>query len=146
MDHVTWEEQWLTESGNSDRESNLRGEKWALVTPSCPTLCDPMDCKLPGSSVHGILQARLLEWVATSFYRGSSWPRDQTWVFRTAGRLFTAWATSEALYVNETSNKKNCLFETENLTVDNFPLVFIVDILLSSTWTILTLEINFMEE
>ena len=59
---------------------------------SCPTLCDPMDCSLPGSSVHGIFQARLLEWVAVSFSRGSSWPRDRTQVSLTAGRLFTFWA------------------------------------------------------
>ena len=45
---------------------------------SCPTLCDPIDCSLPGSSVHGILQARILEWVAISFPRGSSRPRDRT--------------------------------------------------------------------
>ena len=51
-----------------------------LVTQSCPALCNPMDCSLPGSSVHEILQARILEWIAISFYRGSSWPRDQTWV------------------------------------------------------------------
>ena len=44
----------------------------------CPTLCDPMDCSLPGASVHGIVPARILEWVAISFSRGSSWPRDQT--------------------------------------------------------------------
>ena len=43
---------------------------------SCSTLCDPVDCSLPGSSVHGIFQARILEWVAISFSRGSSWPRD----------------------------------------------------------------------
>ena len=48
----------------------------AIVAQSCLTLCNPMDCSLPGSSVHGILQARLLEWVAFSFSRGSSWPRD----------------------------------------------------------------------
>ena len=47
-----------------------------LVTQSCPTLCGPMDCSPPGSSVHGISQARTLEWVAISFSRGSSWPRD----------------------------------------------------------------------
>ena len=47
------------------------------VTQSCLTLCDPMDCSLSGSSVHGILQARVLEWVAFSFSRGSSWPKDQ---------------------------------------------------------------------
>ena len=46
---------------------------------SCPVLCDLMDCSPPGSSVHGILQARILEWVAMPFSRGSSWPRDQTW-------------------------------------------------------------------
>ena len=46
----------------------------------CPTLCDPMDCSPPGSSVHGILQARILEWVAIPFSRGSSQPRDQTQV------------------------------------------------------------------
>ena len=48
------------------------------VTQSCLTLCDPMDCSLPSSSVHGILQARVLEWVAISFSRGSSRPKDQT--------------------------------------------------------------------
>ena len=46
----------------------------------CPTLCDPMNCSLSGSSVHGIFQARILEWVATSSSRGSSWPRDWTYV------------------------------------------------------------------
>ena len=58
--------------------------------------CDPTDCSLPGSSVHGILQARTLEWVAVSFCRGSSQPRNQTWVSYIAGRLFTNWATKEA--------------------------------------------------
>ena len=47
----------------------------------CPTLCDPMDCSPPGSSVHGILQARLLQWVALPSSRGSSQPKDQTHVF-----------------------------------------------------------------
>ena len=52
-----------------------------------------MDCSLPGSSIRGIFQARVLEWVATSFSRGSSWPRDWTQVSRIAGRRFTVWAT-----------------------------------------------------
>ena len=60
-----------------------------LVTCLCPTLCDPMDCSPPGSSVHGILQARILEWVAIPFSGGSSQPRNQTQVFYIAGRLFT---------------------------------------------------------
>ena len=63
------------------------------VTLSCPTLCDLMDCSLPGSSIHGIFQARVLEWVTISFSRGSSPPRDQTQVSRIAGRCFTFWAT-----------------------------------------------------
>ena len=50
------------------------------VVQSCPTLCDPVDCSPPGFSVHGIPQARILEWVATSFSRGSSPPRDRTCV------------------------------------------------------------------
>ena len=59
---------------------------FSLVVPakslqSCPTLCDPMDCSLPGSSIRGILQARILEWVVRHFYRGSSWPRDRTCIF-----------------------------------------------------------------
>ena len=66
------------------------------VTQSCLTLCDPMDCSLPGSSVHGIFQAGILEWVAISFSRGSSWPRDWIWVSRIVGRCFTVWATREA--------------------------------------------------
>ena len=61
----------------------------------CLTLCDPMDGSPPGSSVHGILQARLLEWVAISFPRGSSWPRDRTQVSHIAGRRFNLWATRE---------------------------------------------------
>ena len=60
-----------------------------LVAQSCPTLCDPTDCSPPGSSVRGILQARILEWVAMSFSRGSSRPRDQIWVSHIADRFFT---------------------------------------------------------
>ena len=56
-----------------------------------------MDCSPPGSSVHGILQARILEGFAIAFSRGSSWPRDQTWVSPIAGRFFTIGATREAL-------------------------------------------------
>ena len=61
-----------------------------------PTLCDPMDCSPPGSSVHGILQARVLEWVAISFSRGTSRPRDQTQDSYIAGEFFTVWATRQA--------------------------------------------------
>ena len=65
------------------------------VSQSCPTLCDPMDCSLWGSSIHGIFQARVLECVAISFSRGSSQPREWTWVSCIAGRHFTIWATKD---------------------------------------------------
>ena len=68
---------------------SLKSESESEVAQLCPTVCDPTDCSLPGSSVHGIFQARVLEWIAISFSRGSSQPRDQTWVSRTAGRRFT---------------------------------------------------------
>ena len=55
---------------------------------------DPMDCSSPGSSIHGISWARVLEWVAISFSRGSSQPRNQTWVSCLAGRVFTNWAAT----------------------------------------------------
>ena len=63
-----------------------------LIAQSCPTLCNPMNCSPPASSIHGILQARILEWVAISCSRGPSWSRDQTQVSSTAGRFFTNWA------------------------------------------------------
>ena len=65
------------------------------VTQFCLTLCNPMDCTPPGSSVHGISKARILEWVAISFSMESSWPRDWTQVSCIAGRFFTIWATRE---------------------------------------------------
>ena len=66
-----------------------------LVSQSCRTLCDPMNyCSLPSSSVHGILQGRILEWIAISFSRGSSQRRDGTQVSCIAGGFFTNWTTS----------------------------------------------------
>ena len=67
------------------------------VAQLCLTFCDSMDCSSPGSSVHGIVQARILEWVAISSSRGSSRPRDQTQVSCIAGGFFTIWATRGAL-------------------------------------------------
>ena len=78
----------------------LLRKKESEVAWPCPTLCDSMDCSPPGSSIHGIFQARVLEWIAISFSRGSSWPRDQTQVSCIAGRHFTIWATREAQEVN----------------------------------------------
>ena len=70
---------------------------WGLLcvlgTQLCLTLCNTMDWSPPDSSVHGILQSRILEWVAISFSRGSSRPRDRTQVSRIAGRFLTVWVT-----------------------------------------------------
>ena len=73
--------------------------EWVKVAQSCPTLCGPMDY-----TIHGILQARIPEWVAFPFSRGSSQPQDWTQVSHTAGGFFTVWATREALL-----NDKPCL-------------------------------------
>ena len=66
-----------------------------LVAKSCPTLCNPVDCSPPGSSVHGFPQARILEWVAIPFSRGSSQRRGRTQVSCIAGGFFTTWDTRE---------------------------------------------------
>ena len=71
-------------------------DMWSEVAQSCPTLCDPTDCSLWGSSVHGIFQARVLKWVAICFSRESSRPRDWTQVSPIAGRRFTIRAIREA--------------------------------------------------
>ena len=74
---------------------------WKSVAQSCLTLCDPMNCNPPGFSVHGILQARILESVAIPFSRGSLWPRDWAWVSCIAGRFFTVWATEKSQVYTE---------------------------------------------
>ena len=80
------------------------GVAWKLVqfssvTQSCLALCNPMYYSLPGSPVHGISQARILEWVAISFSKGSSTPRDGIWVSCIVDRLFTIWATTFVFYL-----------------------------------------------
>ena len=82
-------------SGRICRVAYSPANQSVLVAQSCLTLCDPMDCSPPGSSVHGISQARILEWVAISFSRGSSRPRDRIWDFCIAGRFSTTWASRE---------------------------------------------------
>ena len=73
----------------------VESESESEVAQLCPTLCGPTDCSPSGSSVHGILQARILEWVAISFSRGSSRPRDRTQVSHIAGKYFNLWVTRE---------------------------------------------------
>ena len=66
----------------------------ALVSQLCLTFCNPLDCRLPSSSVHGILQARMLEWIAIPFSRESSWPRDGTQVSCITSKLFSVWGST----------------------------------------------------
>jgi len=89
--HLTYSQEYL-----KHKEALDYWKAWVLkdelkVTQSCPALCDPMVY-----AVHGILQARILEWVAIPSSRGSSRPKDQTQVSIIAGRFFTSWATREA--------------------------------------------------
>ena len=88
-DHGQWSRE-ENRKGKRDLEERLDA---CVVTQSCLTLGDPMDCSPPGSSVHGILQAKILQWVAISFSRRSSPLRAQTWFSCTVGRFFTVWAT-----------------------------------------------------
>ena len=80
---------------NPNLPTTIKDRSESEIAQLCPALCDPMDCSLPGSSNLGIFQARILEWVAISFSRRSSQPRDWTQVSCTVGRCFTIWATSE---------------------------------------------------
>ena len=70
-------------------------QKKMLVAQSCPILCNLVDCSTPGSSMHGISQARILEWVTISFSGGSSQPRSRSQVSCIAGRFFTVWVTRD---------------------------------------------------
>ena len=121
-----WDCQYLTECPSESE-----------VAQSCLILCNPMHCSLPGSSVHGIFQARVLEWVAISFSRGSFQPRDWTRVSRTAGRCFITWTTGDAqggehrwMGLDDTCPRKflvtalmgsNSLLTSEAMTLLKFP-------------------------
>ena len=79
-------------------------QKKVLVAQSCPTLCDPMGCSFSGSSLHGIFQANILEWVTIPFSRGSFWPRDWTWVSCNAGWFYTIWAIEDIIHHEKKSS------------------------------------------
>ena len=85
-----------------------------LIVQSCPTLCNPMDWSLPGSSVHGIFQARILKRVVIPFSRGSFQPRDQTRVSCIAGRFFTTWATRKNHQTNKDLWKSHQMSKKKN--------------------------------
>ena len=89
-----------------------------LVAQSCLTLCDPVNCSLPGSSVHGVVQARILEWVTIAFSRGSAQPRDRTQVSCIAGRFFIVWAANYISFIGMAD-------AAGHLSVSIFPLFLI---------------------
>ena len=95
---------------------SLLCESESEVTQSCPTLCDPVDCSPRGSSIHGILQARILEWVDISFCRGSSWPRDQTQVSCIAGRSFNLWECN-SLSGRKVMTNLDSIFKSRDITL-----------------------------
>ena len=101
-----WEPRWAPYCGHEASDTQILTPAayccacvHAQLLPSWPALCDPMDSSPPGSSVHGILQGRILEWIAVPFSRGFSWPMDGTcisYISCIAGGFFTHWATWEA--------------------------------------------------
>ena len=90
----------VQEAQSLNKDQPKEAHTKVLSTQSYPTLCDPVDCSLPGSSVLEILQARILEGLAIPFSRGSSRPRDKTQVSRIASRFFTLWVIKEAPHCN----------------------------------------------
>ena len=90
-----------------------------LVTQSCPALCNPEDCSLPGFSVHRILQAGILEWAAISFSRGSSRPRDRTHVscISCIGRLFFVFLTTSATLGRKAMTNLDSILKSRDITL-----------------------------
>ena len=99
----TWQVQDSTPLWNTH---TIREKVKVLVIQLCASLCNPMDCSPPGVSVHEISQVRMLEWVAISFSRGYSRPREWTCIFCIAGRFITVWATREPQYFLERLSKE----------------------------------------
>ena len=101
LDHVLWSFKCIVEFGLLifcwEMLHLLSSEMYVyvLVVQWYFTLCNSIDCSAPSSPVHAILQAKILEWVAVSYSRASSQPRDWTWVYCIVGRFFTIWATKE---------------------------------------------------
>ena len=102
--HVLWQVIMMNCTYSNYALRKSESEVKMLVAQLCLILCDCMDCSQPGFSVHGILQARILEWIAIPFSRGTSPPRDRNLDFLISGRFFTVWAPREALMKASKSN------------------------------------------
>ena len=99
------EPSWKVLRASDQERGHVRRMAYCLVAKSCLTLCKPMNCSLAGSSVDGISQVRILEWVAISFFRGSSQPRNQTHVSYLAGKFFTTESQGESPSLPKWSRK-----------------------------------------
>ena len=91
---------------------SLSSRLCGLIAQSFLTLCDTTNCSLSGSSIHGILQARILEWNAIPLSRGSSWPRDRAKVSCIAGRFFAIWATGKTPMVAQAVKRLLTMWDT----------------------------------
>ena len=121
---LLWSRGWRDLQKHEDRDP-LTGALWTLracvcacsVTQSCPTLCDPMDYSLPGSSVHGILQARILQWFTIASSRGSSRPRDPIHTFCIGRQILYHWATCEVHepQLEHSKNPVHVIVETDRV-------------------------------
>ena len=105
---------------NSNLESKLKN---LTCVKSCLSLCNPLDCSPPGSSVHGFFQARILQWVAISFSKGSSWPRDQTCVSCIGRQILYHWATWEAMVKNMSYSGINLTKNGQKLHIENYKIL-----------------------
>ena len=114
----------------------------AHLLQSCPTLCDPLEHNLPGFSVHGIFQARILAWVPIRSSQGSSWPRDWTWVSCNAGRFFTAEPQGKQTLLNCTYLYTKNICYMKYSVGQNFLLFFKVKI----KDTVFSFSKNFIEQ
>ena len=115
---------WIPTKKNAEQILSMCA--YMLLLQSCPTLCNPMDCSPPGSSVHDILQSRILECVTIPVSGRSSQPRDWTWVSCIAGRFFTIQATREAPQLG----CRECKYSTLQ---DNTKLLFRVALLVHTS-------------
>ena len=111
---------WSLQTQNYDHFCLRDSLKWSEVAQSCLTLCNPMDCSLPGSSVHGIFQEIVLGWVAIFFSRGSSQPRDWAQVSHIVDRHFTVWTTRNSLEALFSSNFSICAAEASTEALFSF--------------------------
>ena len=122
-----------------------------VCAQSCLIFCDPMDCRSPGSSVHGISQAGILEWVAISFSRGSSWPRDWTcisYVCCTGRWILYHWANGEARVIRAPNKiKKECYLLWSCLVDSRRMLLFMVEqvfLLMREVWSMYTADTQYI--